>query len=126
MFNRLRRSTATAGFQTRSPERDFEGDLAAVAGVGQAIAEALKTFEKEEAGLKSRLDEALSRAAMTVGNDTYEHLTRDESKGQQLGAFEAEITRAQARLTVLHRHITNLKFLHAALVTRFPDSSRAG
>lgn len=125
MFDRLRRQMMPKEFRTRSAARDQSTDAQTIQAVGVAISNALKKFEEEEAGLKLRMEDAKARASLAVGNDTYEHLTREDTKSEHLHEFEGEMSRAGARLAVLHQHLTNLKFIQIALVTRFPDLPRA-
>ena len=72
-------------------------------------------------GLKARIDDVLSRAAIVGGNDIDDYLTRTEDRSTMLSNSDAEITRGDERLKVLDQNIVHIKFLKAALRSRFPD-----
>src|SRR5262249_3557436 len=93
----------------------------AVRSVLAAIDSVLEKAEAERAGLKSRIDDVLSTAAIVGGNDIDDYLTRDESRSKLLKESDAEIRRGQERLRVIEQNISHFKFLRAALLTRFPD-----
>jgi hypothetical protein len=117
----LFRSRSNEGFQARSPERDAAGDSDAVKSVATAIDLVLEKAEAERAGLKDRIDDVLSRAAIACGNDIDDYLTRADDRASMLRASEAEIQRGQERLKVIEQNISHFKFLKTALQTRFPD-----
>jgi len=75
----------------------------------------------EQAGLKSRIDDALARAAVTLGNDSDEHLTRSPEDNHNQNLLGTEIADGQRRLNELGVTIGHIQFLKTALVTRFPD-----
>jgi hypothetical protein len=81
----------------------------------------LAKAEAERAGLKNRIDNVLSVAAIVGGNDIDDYLTRTEDRSQMLRESDAEIRRGQNRLRVIEQNISHFKFLRAALQTRFPD-----
>jgi hypothetical protein len=117
----LFRSHSSEGFQARSPERDASSDNEAVKSVAAALDLVLEKAEAERAGLKGRIDDVLSRAAIACGNDIDDYLTRTDDRASMLRDSEAEIQRGQERLKVLEQNIVHFKFLKAALQTRFPD-----
>lgn len=121
MIRALFRSRSKDGFRARSPERDANSDNDAVTSVAVAIDLVLEKTEAERAGLKRRLDDVISRAAIVGGNDNDDYLTRTEERSSMLRDSDAEIRRGQERLAVLDRNISHFKFLKAALQTRFPD-----
>jgi Trp operon repressor len=109
------------GFRTRSKERDADLDNEAIRSIASAIEAALNKAEKERIGLKARIDDVLSRAAIVGGNDIDDYLTRTEDRSTMLSNSDAEITRGEERLKVLDQNIVHIKFLKAALRSRFPD-----
>jgi hypothetical protein len=119
MISQLFRSRSK--FQARSPERDADTDNEAVRSVASAIALVLTKAEAERTGLKNRIDNVLSVAAIVGGNDIDDYLTRTEDCSQILRESDAEIRRGQDRLRVIEQNISHFKFLSAALQTRFSD-----
>ena len=117
----LFRSRSNEGFQARSPERDAASDNEAAKSVAVAIDLVLEKAEAERAGLKDRIEDVLSRAAIACGNDIDDYLTRTEDHSSMLRESETEIQRGQERLKVLEQNISNFKFLKTTLQTRFPD-----
>ena len=65
------------GFKARSVGRDSETDRVRAASVLRSIEEALKAEKAEQTGLQARIGDVLARAAVTLGNDSDEYLTRD-------------------------------------------------
>ncbi len=118
----LFRSRNNEGFQARSPERDAASDNEAVKSVAVAIDLVLEKAEAERAGLKDRIDDVLSRAAIACGNDIDDYLTRTDDRTSMLRDSEAEIQRGQERLKVIEQNISHFKLLRTALQSRFPDS----
>jgi hypothetical protein len=117
----LFRFRSSEGFQARSPDRDAASDNEAVKSVADAIDLVLQRAEVERAGLKNRIDDVLSRAAIACGNDIDDYLTRTDDRAAMLRDSEDEIQRGQERLKVIEQNISHFKFLKAALQTRFPD-----
>lgn len=108
-------------FKVRSAERDKETDRARVRSVLTAIDDALQAAESEHSGLRSRVEDVLARAAVTVGTATDEYLDREPHRSRHLDLFEAEIANGQGRLGELSTMIGHLKFMRAAFLSRFPD-----
>ncbi|MFL5238646.1 MAG: hypothetical protein ACJ8EL_13770 [Rhizomicrobium sp.] len=108
-------------FKARSAGRDAETDHARVASVLRSIEDALDGVKAEQAGLKSRIDDVLARAAVTQGNDSDEYLTRDPEDNHYQSLLNTEITNGQRRLNQLEVTIGHFQFLKTALITRFPD-----
>jgi hypothetical protein len=109
------------GFRARSKERDADNDNEAIRSIASAIEAALKKAETERIGLKARIDDVLSRAAIVGGNEIDDYLTRTEDRSTMLSNSDAEIKRGEERLKVLDQNIVHVKFLKTALRTRFPD-----
>ncbi len=109
------------GFKARSAERDAETDRARFGTVMAAIDTALRDAEKEQVGLSRRVDDALARASVTFGNGTDEYLEREALDNYHQDLFAADISNGQLRLKELASSIAHLKFVKAAMLTRFPD-----
>ena len=109
------------GFRTRSKERDADTDNEAIKSITAAIEAALNKAENERIGLKARIDDVLSRAAIVGGNDIDDYLTRTEDRSTMLSDCDAEIRRGEERLKVLDQNIVHVKFLRTALRSRSPD-----
>ena len=109
------------GFKARSAVRDAETDRVRIGSVVAAIEAALKDVESEQAGLTRRVEDALARAAVTFGNGTDEYLDREALDSHHQDLFAADISNGQRRLKDLAGMISHLKFVKAAMLTRFPD-----
>ena len=121
MFQLLLRARVNNYFKTRSAGRNAETDQARVTSIFRSIEDALEGAIAEQAGLKSRIDDALARAAVTLGNDSDEYLTRDPEDNYYQNLLGTEIADGQRRLNELRVTIGHIQFLKTALVTRFPD-----
>ena len=121
MIKQLFRFRSDDEFRTRSKERDADTDNEAIKLIASAIEAALNKAENERIGLKARIDDVLSRAAIVGGNDIDDYLTRTEDRSTMLSNSDAEIRRGEERLKVLDQNIAHVKFLKTALRTRFPD-----
>jgi hypothetical protein len=108
-------------FRARSAERDAETDRARIGSVLLAIDGALRATEDEHSGLSSRVDDVLARAAVTVGTAMDEYLDREPHRSHNLDLFDVEIANGQRRLEELSTMLGHLKFMRAALLSRFPD-----
>jgi hypothetical protein len=121
MIKQLFRFRSNGEFRSRSKERDADTDNEAIKSIASAIEAALNKAVNERIGLKARIDDVLSRAAIVGGNDIDDYLTRTEDRSTMLSNSDAEITRGEERLKVLDQNIVHVKFLKTALRTRFPD-----
>jgi hypothetical protein len=121
MIKQLFRFRSEGEFRTRSRERDADTDSDTIKYIASAIEAALNKAENERIGLKARIDDVLSRAAIVGGNDIDDYLTRTEDRSTMLSDSDAEIRRGEERLKVLDQNIVHVKFLKTALRTRFPD-----
>ena len=121
MFQLFLRARANNYFKARSASRDTETDQARAVSIFRSIEDALEGAKAEHAGLKSRIDDVLARAAVTLGNDSDEYLTRDPADNHYQNLLGTEIANGQRRLNELGVTIGHFKFLKTALVTRFPD-----
>jgi hypothetical protein len=122
MIRQLFRFRPDDGFRTRSRERDVNTDIEGLRSIASAIEKALNQAETERTGLKVRIDDVLSLAAIVAGNDIDDYLTRTEDRSTMLNDSDSEIKRGQERLKVLDQNIVHFKFLKTALQTRFPDA----
>lgn len=108
-------------FKARSVERDTETDRARIGSIIAAIDTALQEAEREQVGLNRRVDDALARASVTFGNGTDEYLDREPLDNHHQDLFATDISNGQRRLKELASTIGHLKFIKAAMLTRFPD-----
>jgi hypothetical protein len=130
MFQLFWRPRAPSYFRTRLGDRDFSArsidrdantDRSRVNSILEAIENALSAAERERSGLNRRVEDALARAAVTIGNGTDEYLERDALDSHHQDLFSTEISNGQRRLKELATEITHFKFLRAAVLSRFPD-----
>jgi hypothetical protein len=121
MFRLFPRSRASGSFKARSAERQIEVDRQRAEAVLRVIEDVLQAARVEHAGLSARVDDVLARAAITLGNDTDEYLTRAPEDSRAQDILNAEIAKGQQRLAELTQNIGHYQFLRAALLTRFPD-----
>jgi hypothetical protein len=119
VFQLFLRARANNYFKARSAGRDTETDQARAASVFRSIEDALDGAKAEQAGLKSRIDDVLARAAVTLGNDSDEYLTRDPEDNYYQSLLNTEIANGQRRLNELGVTIGHFQFLKTALITRF-------
>jgi hypothetical protein len=112
------------GFKTRSADRNVETDRARLAAIMTAIEFALQDAEKEQSGLDKRVDDALARAAVTLGNESDEYLGREPLDDHHQSLFSAQISAGQRRLAELETMISNLKFVKETVLARFPGGGQ--
>jgi hypothetical protein len=86
-----------------------------------ALQKVLDDAEREKVALTRRVDDALARAAITLGNGTDEYLDRDPRDDYHQSLFNLEISNGERRLSELATMISHLKFIKSAMLTRFPD-----
>jgi hypothetical protein len=122
VHNFLRSQSNNREFKTRLADRDAETDRVRIASIMAAIQTVLDDAEKEKAGLSRRVDDALAFAAVTMGAATDEYLEREPLNDHHQSLFNAEIKNGERRLSELATMISHLKFIKAAMLTRFPDS----
>jgi hypothetical protein len=120
MFQLFLRARADNYFRARSASRDTETDHARASSIFRSIEDALEAANAEHAGLTSRINDVLARAAVTLGNDSDEYLTRDPEDNHYQNLLGAEIANGQRRLNELKEAIGHFQFLKVALITRFP------
>lgn len=122
VHNFLRSQSNNREFKTRLADRDAETDRVRIASIMAAIQTVLDDAEKEKAGLSRRVDDALALAAVTMGAATDEYLERESLNDHHQSLFNLEIKNGERRLSELALMISHLKFIKAAMLTRFPDS----
>jgi hypothetical protein len=129
MFQFFSKGAVEKDFKARSVNRDRETDQTRASSVLRAIEQAIEAAKAEQAGLKSRLDDVLARAAVTLGNDVDEYLTRDTEDSRHQDLLGNEIANGERRLSELASTIGHFQFLRTALLTRFSNfnfSNEAG
>jgi hypothetical protein len=109
-------------FKARSSARDNSTDEETVLAIATALSLAVQKAEAERAGLKGRMDDVISRAAIVGGNEADDYLTRTDDRTKMLKESDADIQRAEARLRVIEQNILHFRFLKTALQARFPDA----
>jgi hypothetical protein len=119
--NYFRSRLGSQEFKARSADRDADTDRSRVGAILEAIEDALRAAELEQAGLGRRVEDVLARAAVTLGNDSDEYLERDPLDSHHQDLFSVEISNGQRRLKELATTISHFKFLKTATLTRFPD-----
>lgn len=121
MFQLFLRARADGYFKARSQARDAETDRALAVSIFRSIEDALETAKAEHAGLTSRINDVLARAAVTLGNDSDEYLSRDPQDSRYQDLLGLEIANGQRRLDELRVTVGHFQFLKTALITRFPN-----
>ena len=89
-----------------------------------AIELVLRATEDDYSGLSKRVDDVLGRAAVTVGTATDEYLDREPHRSHHQNLFDSEVANGQRRLKEVATMTGHLKFMKAALLSRFPDLKR--
>jgi hypothetical protein len=115
------RTRAHNYFKARSPARDTDTDYARAVSILRSIEHELEEANAEHAGLTSRIDDVLARAAVTLGDDSDEYLMRDPKDSHHQNLLGTEIAYGQRRLDELGATIGHFQFLKTVLMTRFPD-----
>ena len=108
-------------FKARAPGRDAETDRSRVESILLAVETSLSAAEAEQSGLSRRVEDVLARAAVTIGNDSDEYLTREPLDNHHQDLFGIEISNGQRRLRELSIAISHFRFLKTAILSRFPD-----
>ncbi len=108
-------------FEARSSERDARTDQLRVSSILTAIENALSATEQERSGLDRRVEDALARAAVTIGNGADEYLEREPIDSHYQDLLGAEICNGQRRLKQLAAMIVDLRFLKTTVLSRFPE-----
>lgn len=105
MFDAITSGRVARSFRSRSTGRDQEADAARIVAVIHSIDVAIQMARSERDGLRQRLDEAIARAALIVGNDTAEYLDREPASDAAQGLLNTQISQGEDRLRQLENHI---------------------
>lgn len=124
MLEHFSRTRSIQSFKARSTDRDAQTDDARLTSIARSIEEALQAARAEQAGLVRRLDDISAQAALSLGNEADEYLTRDARDLHLLHQLEPEIMKGQRRLSRLAHIVAQLEALEAALRDRFPRFER--
>jgi hypothetical protein len=92
--------------------------------IALAINDALKVAEAERRILTCRVNDAVSRSAVTLGNGTDEYLERESLDTLHLDRFDAEIRDKNEYLVRFEQNIGHLKLLKGGLLAAFPEIDR--
>jgi hypothetical protein len=109
-----------AKFEIRSPERDRATDRSRIESILSAIDCALKAAESERVGLKTRIEEVLARASVSIGTATDEYLDREFYRSHHQDLFDFELARGEKRTRELSTMIGHLEFVRAVMLSKFP------
>ena len=128
MFQLFLRASTDNTFKLPRADLDFKArdakvDRVRVSSILEAIDGALLAAENERPVIRRRLEDALARAAVTLGNGTDEYLERDAVDTHYQNLLSKEICNAERRLNELADTIAHFQSLKAAMLTRFPDLS---
>jgi hypothetical protein len=85
----------------RSADRDEQTDVARMAPVRGELRKALVSLEREESGLKLRLEEISTRTAVLMGNEDGVYFEREPAEEKLLVEAELEMMNAYRRLKTL-------------------------
>lgn len=85
----------------RSADRDQQTDAARMAPVRGELRKALSSLDREETGLKLRLEEISTRTAVLMGNEDGVYFEREPADEKRLVEAEAEMMNAYRRLKTL-------------------------
>lgn len=118
MLKRIFRSSSET-FRTRSPDRDRITDERLVQAVANAIDAALLSAEYEHNGLKHRLDEVISVAAIVGGNDIEDVQGQTGPRAELLQKSDDEIRIGEGRLRTLESNMAHFRSLRRELEQRF-------
>lgn len=121
MLERFSRQRNHSLFRARSLDRDALSDRKRVETISHAIDQSLKEARAEQDGLRKRVDRFMASAAVALGNDTDEYLTRDAAANRTLGECEREILAGEERLKQLSHSIAQLESLANFVAITFPN-----
>ena len=120
MLNRLFSPASSGIFKTRSADRDIATDAGAVLAIAKAIDLALEKAKAEHAGLKRRMEDVISRAAIVGGNEIEDDQTRSQSRSTLLHKNDIDIRAGEQRLRVIENNISHFEHLRTDIQGRFP------
>jgi hypothetical protein len=121
-FEMLKRifSPSSGMFKTRSADRDSATDQGAVLAIAKAIDLAIETAAAERSGLKRRMDDVISRAAIVGGNEIEEYRPHPDARSDVLHKADLDIRAGEARLLILDSNVSSFLLLRTELQSRFP------
>ncbi|WP_441276566.1 hypothetical protein AB7783_01205 [Tardiphaga sp. 172_B4_N1_3] len=119
MLKRIFRSSSET-FRTRSPERDRITDERLVLAIAATIDSGLRSSEYEHDGLKRRLEDVISIAAIVGGNEIEDVNSQSDPRAELLQKSDDEIRIGEARLRTLENNIEHFRSLKRDLRRRFP------
>ena len=108
-------------FKIRSSARDKQTDQQRVSAVLREINAAIASAEKERTALERRVKDAQDFAALAVGNDSDEYLSRDPKDTLMIVGHEQQVLAGRRRIEELRAHIDGLNAIRATCVARFPS-----
>jgi hypothetical protein len=109
-----------ARFQIRSNQRDKQTDSERIGSVIKVIDGAISAALHEKNSLSLRVRNALDLAAIAMGNESDEYLTREKKDTSRIEGYEQQFIGGQARLDELEMQIEGLRAVHELLRSRFP------
>src|SRR5258708_9603542 len=107
-------------FRARSIDRDANTDRSRVNSILEVIENALSAAEQERSCLNRRVEDALTRAAVTIGNGTDEYLERDALDTHHPTLFSTQISNGQRPLKELPTALPHSKFPKPTPLITFP------
>jgi hypothetical protein len=121
MFDIFTKSRADMPSGSRPPSIAQSRGLNDAWRIAHAIEDALKAAETERRIFTSRVTDAVSRSAVSLGNGTDEYLERESLDSYHLDLFDTEIHDRNKYLVRLDQDIDHLKLLARSLLHGFPE-----
>ncbi|MBP1064842.1 hypothetical protein JOE51_006309 [Bradyrhizobium japonicum] len=84
-----------------------------------ALEAAIEEADNERLGLKRRVEDALARAAVTLGNGSDEYLEREPLDDHHQSLFSQQISNGERRLAVLNETLSRLRSMKTTAERRF-------
>jgi hypothetical protein len=109
-----------ARFQVRSDQRDKQADSERIGSVIKVVDDAISAAQREKNSLGLRVRNALDLAAIAMGNDSDEYLTRESKDTNRIKEYEQQFIAGQARLDQLETQIEGLSAVQQLLREKFP------
>jgi hypothetical protein len=119
MFGHFFQGLVNGSFKARSVDRDAETDCDRLGSIELSMDKALDAAMREHTGLSLRLQEVIARAAIFVGNDTFEYLTREAADTDIQNEFDKQIVAAERRLEQLSHQLETFQFLKSEFKAKF-------
>ena len=109
-----------ASFQVRSNQRDKQADSERIGSVIKVVDDAIAAAQREKDSLGRRVRNARDLAAIAMGNDSDEYLTRENKDTTRIKEYEQQFIAGQARLDQLEKQIEGLSAVQNLLHAKFP------